>query len=199
MQLLSAHVVPSSVQIKSEKLRLTRPAMRVAVGVHRKRPDGRDALAHDPFDGGTDLAAHWRQGLIVRDAPLIEDRLIDAHAMNSAFGIDARIIEVLACIQTHQIGGSFESGTPVTDDVMATGEVQERIVGLAQRRLGFEQAHVVPNPTFVNAADHGRHAAGLQIGARREQRPIHAEQFFGALGFPTQQLPAEMHLSIQLQ
>ena len=50
----------------------------------------------------------------------LEDRLIDAHAMNSAFGIDARIIEVLACIQTHQIGGSFESGTPVTDDVMAT-------------------------------------------------------------------------------
>jgi hypothetical protein len=44
--------------------------------------------------------------------------------MNSVFGIDTRIIEVLACIQTSQIGGSFESGTPVTDDVVARGEVQ---------------------------------------------------------------------------
>ncbi len=58
MQPLTAHVVPASVQIKSEELRLTRPEMRVAVGVHRKRTDGRDALAHDPFDGGADLATH---------------------------------------------------------------------------------------------------------------------------------------------
>ena len=31
-----------------------------------------------------------------------------------------------------------ETGPPMIDDVMATGEVQERIVRLAQSRLGFE-------------------------------------------------------------
>ena len=90
--------------------------MRVAVGVDRQRADWRDALAHDPFDRGADLAPHERQGLIVPDSPLIEDRLIDAHTMNSAFGIDACIIEMLARIEAHQIGGGFEAGPPVIDD-----------------------------------------------------------------------------------
>ncbi len=69
---------------------------------------------------------------------MVEDRLIDAHAMNSAFGIDASIVKMLARVEAHQIGRCFEPGTPLINDVMAAGEVQERIVGLAQRRLGFE-------------------------------------------------------------
>jgi hypothetical protein len=46
--------------------------MGVAVGINCQRADRGNTLTHDAFKRGAHLAAQQRQGLIVRDPPLIE-------------------------------------------------------------------------------------------------------------------------------
>ena len=50
--------------------------MGVTVRIDRKGADGSHALAHNPFDRGTDLASHQRQRLIVGNSPLVKDCLV---------------------------------------------------------------------------------------------------------------------------
>lgn len=57
------------------------------------------------------------------------------------------------------------------DDRVAAREVNERIVGGPQSRLGLELSHVASNRALANPADHGRDAAGFQIGARQRAWP----------------------------
>jgi hypothetical protein len=51
----------------------------------------------------------------------------------------------------------------------------------------------------MDTANHRRDTARLKVGAGGEQRTIDTEQFFGAFRLATQQLPAEMHLRVQLE
>ncbi len=156
---MATHVVPASIQIEAEKLREPGAEMGMAVGVDRECADRGDPLTYDALDRGTDLAAHQWQGLVVEDPPLIEHGLVHPHAIDAALRVDARIVEMFARIEAHQIGRRLESAAPVLDDVMAAGEVQQRLIGLAQRRLRLEQAQIPPDGPFVDPADHGCHAA----------------------------------------
>lgn len=119
--------------------------------------------------------------------------------MHTAFRIDTGGVEVLAGIQAHQIRGGGIAAAPVLDDGMSAGELHQRFIGRAQGRFGFEQPHVTTHGALAHASDHGRNAAGSQIGAGGEHRCIHGQQFLSIFGFSAEQLPAEMHSGVELE
>lgn len=138
MQPLTSHIVLARAKVKSKDFAEPMADEGEAVGVHGKLADRADPLSQYPFDGSSGLTVQQRQGLIVRDTPLVQDGLIDAHAVHSALGIDAGAIEVLAGIQAHQIRGGSVPRTPLIDDGMAACEFHYCLIGRSQSGLGFE-------------------------------------------------------------
>ena len=67
---------------------------------------------------------------------------------------------------------------------MATGEVDDRVFGGSNRRLGFEEAHVALHRIYP--VHHGRDATGAQSGAGGPQCAVHGEEFLGALRLPAE-------------
>jgi hypothetical protein len=171
----------------------------MAMGINGERADQRSALTHHALDRRADLPAQQGERLIIENAPLIENGLIDAHAVDPALRIDPRIVQVFAGIETHQIRGGFVPCTPVIDDAVATRELQQRVVRVSHGGLRLKQAHVAPNRAFMDTADHAGDTPGFEIGAGREQCAIDAEQFLGMFRLSSQELPAEVHPCVELE
>ena len=118
-----AHIVLPRTQIKSQQLRDAVAHMRMTMSIDGKPADRGAALTHDAFDGRADLPTQQRQRLFIEDAPLIENGLVRAHAMDSALRIYPRIVQVFAGVETHQIRRGFIARSTVIDDAVTAREL----------------------------------------------------------------------------
>lgn len=133
------------------------------------------ALRQRTFKGRAGLALIQHNRLIIDDSPLIEHVGIGADGERTTPGIEPTQPQMSRCLEAHHVGRDTDAGAPVLGDFVATHELNDSVVRLAQDLIVFQFRYHRFDHLGTEHWDHTNDVSSGEIGTECEQCCVHGD------------------------